>query len=399
MKKKVLSLILVFALLNTLLLPNMEIKGVNSLQFVNAAESYSAWNSSTIYNAGDIVSYEGNLWKAGWYTVGDKPGTTGEYGVWTLYGVDTSTPTPTSTAATYLPWSSNTIYNEGDIVSYKGTYWIAQWYTQGEEPGTTGQYGVWREYSISTTSTPTPTITETPTITPTKTPTPTITPTPTLIPTATPTIKPTPTPTPTNQKLVALTFDDGPNTVTTPLVLDKLEKYNIVASFYLIGQNITPQTIPVMQRQLKLGCEISNHSWSHSSMSSLSSAQIIEEIRKTNDAIYNSVGVLPKFFRPPYIDVNNTMYNAIDLPFICGISCNDWEPSVSADARANTILNNVKDGDIVLLHDFNGNTQTVDAIIKGLQSRGYRFVTVSQLFELKGVNPNVEYKIWSNVSK
>lgn len=203
------------------------------------------------------------------------------------------------------------------------------------------------------------------------------------------------------KKLVALTFDDGPNTTTTPQVLDILEREGVVATFFLIGNNINDSVKPVMQRQVSLGCELANHSWSHSDMSTMSYSQIQQEITNTNNKIYQMVGVTPKFFRPPYISTSNTMYQAIDLPFIGGLTCNDWENSTSAAQRASTVLNNVKDGDIVLLHDFPGNNNTVQAlstIIQGLKDRGYAFVTVSQLFELKGINPNVEYKIWNGAN-
>ena len=103
-----------------------------------------------------------------------------------------------------------------------------------------------------------------------------------------------------------------------------------------------------------------------------------------------------------YLDVHVMLQGTeqIDLNFIQGIGCNDYDSSVSASQRASTILNNVSDGSIILLHDFQGNSNTVQAlptIIEGLKNQGYTFVTVSQLFQYKGVNPNVEYKIWSNV--
>lgn len=250
----------------------------------------------------------------------------------------------------------------------------------------------------------TETVNENP-VTPTTAAEPTKTPTPTPAPTKAPTPTPEPIPTPipeedyTGKKLVALTFDDGPNLQTTPLMLDKLEEHGVVASFFLIGQYINEDTKPVMERELELGCEINNHSWSHSNMSAFTPEKIKEEIKKTSDIINETVGVSPKFFRPPYIAVSAAMYENIDLPFINGINCVDWDASVSSDKRIETILNNVKDGDIILLHDFNGNQNTVDAldgIIQGLKDDGYAFVTVSKLFELKEVDPNVENKIWTN---
>lgn len=205
----------------------------------------------------------------------------------------------------------------------------------------------------------------------------------------------------TAKKLVALTFDDGPSS-TTNQVLDVLEKYDAVATFFLIGEQINMDTLPIMQRQLSMGCELANHSYNHVDMSKLSATDIKNQITWTSSAIKNAVDYDVKFFRPPYLATSNSMYQNIDLSFIQGISCNDWESSVSASQRANTILNSVEDGSIVLLHDFQGNTNTVQAlptIIEGLKQKGYTFVTVSELFEAKGVNPNQEYKIWSQVTK
>ena len=203
----------------------------------------------------------------------------------------------------------------------------------------------------------------------------------------------------TATKMVALTFDDGPSS-TTSEVLDILDRYDVVATFFLIGNQVNSNTASIMQRQINMGCELACHSYTHSDMSNMSAYDIQNEINWTTSAIKNTVNYDVKFFRPPYLATSNTMYQNIDLSFIQGIGCNDWESSVSASQRANTVLSNVKDGSIVLLHDFQGNTNTVQAlptIIEGLKNQGYTFVTVSQLFEYKGVNPNVEYKIWSNV--
>ena len=203
-----------------------------------------------------------------------------------------------------------------------------------------------------------------------------------------------------NQKLIALTFDDGPSS-TTSEVLDILEKYNVKATFFLIGQNVNSNTLSIMQRQVRNGHELASHSYTHQDMTNMSAQSIRNEMEWTSSAIKNSVGATVKFFRPPYISVNNTMYQNIDYPFIQGTLINDWENSTSVQQRVNNALGAAKDGQIILLHDFQGNSQTVQAlpqIIEGLQRQGYTFVTVSELFEKKGVNPNVEYKIWSNVN-
>ena len=184
-------------------------------------------------------------------------------------------------------------------------------------------------------------------------------------------------------KYVALTFDDGPNLDTTPLVLDILEKHGVVASFFLMGKLINNDTKPIMERQLKLGCEIENHSWSHNHMDQYTAQENTDEIERTNEIIKEMVGVIPRFFRPPYISLSPTMYESIDLPFINGINCMDWDPAVSAGKRAEIILRDVKDGDIVLLHDLSGNIITVaaiDAIIRGRREAGFTLVSVSRLF-------------------
>ena len=82
------------------------------------------------------------------------------------------------------------------------------------------------------------------------------------------------------------------------------------------------------------------------------------------------------------------MHKLIDLTFICGKGCEDWVAEVSAVERANRILGMVEDGDILLLHDFEGNDNTVEAlktVIPMLKKMGYTFVTVPQMFEIKGV--------------
>lgn len=200
-------------------------------------------------------------------------------------------------------------------------------------------------------------------------------------------------------KMVALTFDDGPSG-TTSEVLDVLQRYNAVATFFLIGQNVNGNMKATMQRQLNMGCELACHSYTHSDMGNMGAWQVQNEINQCVNAIKGQVNTDIKFFRAPYLSTSNTMFQNINLTFIQGISCNDWESYVSAEQRKNTILNNVSDGSIVLLHDFQGNSNTVQAlpgIIEGLRNQGYTFVTVSDLFKYKGVNPNVGYKVWSNV--
>lgn len=188
--------------------------------------------------------------------------------------------------------------------------------------------------------------------------------------------------------LVALTFDDGPNNTTTVQVLDILEKYQVPASFFLVGNNITAASEDVVKRAYDMGCEIDNHSKTHSYMNQMTKEEIAEEVSYVSDKVKEITGEPTKFFRPPYIAVSNEMYEAIDMPFICGAGCNDWDSKVTVQQRIDNTLKQVKDGTIILLHDAVGNSQTVEAldtIIPSLLDEGYQFVTVSEMFETKGI--------------
>ncbi len=202
-----------------------------------------------------------------------------------------------------------------------------------------------------------------------------------------------------SKKLVALTFDDGPNTTTTMQVLDLIEQYGITASFYVVGNNINSESEAAMKRAVKLGCEIENHSQTHSAMTELTAEEISAEIKFTSDKIEAAVGRKPKFFRPPYIAFNQLMYDTIDLTFICGNGAEDYNDEVSAEERYRRIMEQVCDGMVILLHDMVGNFRTVDALkmlIPKLLEEGYEFVTTTQLFERKGVTPQ-KNTIYTNV--
>ena len=189
---------------------------------------------------------------------------------------------------------------------------------------------------------------------------------------------------------VALSFDDGPNNTITPQVLDLLKQYGIPASFFVIGQNVGKETEDVMKRAISLGCDIENHSFSHPYMSKLSKPEMAAEINATDSLILEHAGCTPLFFRPPYIDTNADLHSVVDKTFICGYSCHDWDPKVSAERRVQLILEHLRDGQIILLHDGSGNQPTVEALktlIPTLLERGCRFVTVPQLFETYGVAP------------
>lgn len=202
-------------------------------------------------------------------------------------------------------------------------------------------------------------------------------------------------------KLIALTFDDGPNTTTTNDVLDILEEYDAKASFFLIGNNINEESAQSVKRAYDMGMEIDNHSKTHGNMSKMSEEEVRAEISYVDDKVTEIIGEPTRFFRPPFIDVSESLYDAVDLPFICGIDCQDYMENVTAQERADYIMNGAKDGVIVLLHDAAGNQQTVDAlkiVMPQLVEQGYEFVTLTELFERQGEMPK-DNILYSNVAK
>ncbi|QNU67700.1 glycoside hydrolase family 11 protein [Ruminiclostridium herbifermentans] len=192
------------------------------------------------------------------------------------------------------------------------------------------------------------------------------------------------------KKLIALTFDDGPDVNMTPRVLDKLDKYGVKATFMMIGQNINASTASLVKRINDGGHEIGNHSWDYQSMNNMSASDIRTKIANTTAAIKQYSGQTPKFFRAPNLAYSQTLYTAVDLTFVQGVVCNDWDQSTSAQTRANLALQGARDGAIILLHDNqpapHPTAEALDIIIPTLQQQGYQFVTLSQLFAAKGVD-------------
>ena len=189
-------------------------------------------------------------------------------------------------------------------------------------------------------------------------------------------------------KFIALTFDDGPSS-TTIGILDVLEQYDATATFFVMGQNVNETTRHIIERATSLGCEICNHSFSHPYMSQLSAEEQIEQARKTTQAIEQYTST-PKYFRPPYMDADSTTHRVIPQIFVGGSCPTDWDSSVSVEQRIEGLMQRACDGQIFLLHDFEGNNATPEAlkvVIPTLQRLGYGFVSVDELFTLKNFTP------------
>jgi peptidoglycan/xylan/chitin deacetylase (PgdA/CDA1 family) len=204
-------------------------------------------------------------------------------------------------------------------------------------------------------------------------------------------------------KYCSLTFDDGPNFAgddTMSKMLDLLEKHGVVASFFLIANKISAENTAVIERAMKMGCDIENHTWSHPDMTKLSREEMIEEYEKCDEAIVKITGKKPVLFRPPFICVNDLMHEVIHVPFICGHGCEDWVKERTADERYKLMMANVQDGIMYLLHVDDGNEATlelVDRAIPALKAQGFEFVTAPRLFELKGVEMKDNGQNWTVV--
>ncbi|WP_315166032.1 polysaccharide deacetylase family protein [Metaclostridioides mangenotii] len=189
------------------------------------------------------------------------------------------------------------------------------------------------------------------------------------------------------KKVVALTFDDGPHPKETDQVLDVLKENDIKGTFFIAGKHAEWYKKPLI-RASKEGHEIGNHTFNHHDISTLSSEQLEEEILKCEEAIKSVTGKKTKLFRPPFGSYrkNNLVEiaekNGYKIVLWTGFDAKDWK-NPSAEDIADNIYKNVKNGDIILLHDY-GTPNTVEAlkiIIPKMKKDGYRFTTVSELIK------------------
>lgn len=188
-------------------------------------------------------------------------------------------------------------------------------------------------------------------------------------------------------KLVALTFDDGPNKTYTKQLLDGLKETDAKVTFFMVG-NAVSSNLSLVKRAYDEGHEIANHSYSHPSLSSLSYSGVQSQITSTSSALNKACGSGTSYIvRPPYGSANSTVLSAIGAPAILwSVDTNDWKVKNSTKVY-NSIVNNASDGAIILCHDIHSTTiPGALSAIKTLEARGYEFVTVSELFRRRGVS-------------
>ena len=186
-----------------------------------------------------------------------------------------------------------------------------------------------------------------------------------------------------NKKVVALTFDDGPDGNTTPQALDILAKYKIKATFFVQGKNIAGNEA-ILKRMQAEGHEVGNHSWNHPVLTQLSLEDAKKQITDTEDAIKNVLGKSSKLMRPPYGAISDDIRNSLDLSFILwDVDSLDWKSKNEASIFTE-IQHQTSDGAIILLHDIHQpSVNSLPKVIEYLQEQGYSFVTVSELLNTR----------------
>ena len=190
--------------------------------------------------------------------------------------------------------------------------------------------------------------------------------------------------------LVALTFDDGPSSVTTPVLLDGLAKRGIRATFFLVG-SMAADNHATVRRMADEGHQLGVHTYDHSlqrGLTGLSEAQFRGQVDTTRDLISALTGQTDFMFRPPYGFVDDSVRKWAESPIILwSVDPEDWKDQ-NAERVAEHIISHARDGAIILLHDiFQTSVEGALKAADALMAQGYRFVTVEELFAERGVTP------------
>ncbi len=191
----------------------------------------------------------------------------------------------------------------------------------------------------------------------------------------------------TDKKMIALTFDDGPHETKTEKILYVLDKHSVKATFFVIGQNVEKHP-DILKKVFENNHEIGNHTYDHKSLYKLDHKSICEEVRRCSELIEETIGTRPKLFRPPEGFMNDSVASCVgDIGYnviLWKLDTYDWKGK-SADDISRYVIDNVKNGDIILMHDYiwrkSSTAAALDILIPELKRRGFEFVTVSELLK------------------
>ena len=180
-------------------------------------------------------------------------------------------------------------------------------------------------------------------------------------------------------KYIALTFDDGPSWKYTPILLDGLKERGVHATFFLMGKNIEGEE-DIVKRMSEEGHLIGNHSYEHIQLTKAGAKAVCEAVEHTQKQIEAITGKRPEYIRPPYGDWNEELEEEIGMtPVLWSLDSLDWKLKDTGKI-IRQVLKDVKDGDIILLHDiFPSSVEAALELIDILQKEGYVFVTADEL--------------------
>lgn len=191
-------------------------------------------------------------------------------------------------------------------------------------------------------------------------------------------------------KRIALTFDDGPHAEYTPALLDLLKKYNIHATFFVVGTNVSMYP-EIVQREISEGHEIGNHTNTHPcAINRLDEKTLKKELLDAENAIYEVADYRPHLFRPPCglqsIAISNLAEDMDYKLVFWSVDTLDWNKKTSLQYVLNTVRKNIKDGAIILCHDYvvrekSITIEALEILIPELLSQGYEFVLASEIID------------------
>jgi len=196
----------------------------------------------------------------------------------------------------------------------------------------------------------------------------------------------------TDEKVVAFTFDDGPNEIYTPQLLDIFAREEVKATFFLLGEHVEKYP-EIVKRIHSEGHEIGNHSFSHSFLPLYTKSYVKRQIESTSALLEKTVGLTPSYFRPPMGLFTPSVLDAINESGMTAVvgevyPRDPYKPGT--DKIVERVLSRIEPGAIIILHDSGtfgkiDRSQTIAAvpiIIDRLRDRGYRFLTVGELMKL-----------------